>query len=135
PQGSEESRHGRPRAAAKNRRHKMNRRNGAQRSSSARIRNLPKLLVLALALAASPAPAQVIGGWPVGMAQPIVQGPDLASTLRNAIQATSDQARLIIQSSTDIGRRARSSAYQMQNLTTDFQTLQFQFQSLRATFN
>lgn len=93
------------------------------------------IAALVLAAAPSPATAQIVAGWPVGTPLPIVQGPTLAATLRNAVQASSDQARFVAQTATDMGRRARGASYQMQNLSNDYQTLQFHFQNLRATFN
>jgi hypothetical protein len=80
------------------------------------------------------ATAQVVGGWPVG-ATPIVQGPTLADTVRNAAQATSDQVRITARVAVDMGGRARSGGYRMQDFSTDYQNLLVQFESLRATFH
>jgi len=94
---------------------------------------LPGLTVIWLAMTASPATAQVYGGWPGG-APPFIQGPTLADTIRNGCQASSDQARVTAQAAADMGQRVRSAAYQTQNFWSDYQNLQFQFQNLRATF-
>lgn len=88
-----------------------------------------------LAMAPSRAIAQVVAGWPAGSPASIVQGPTLTATLRNAVQATSDQVRVATRNAAEVGRRARGASYQMQNLSNDFQTLQFHFQNLRATSN
>lgn len=103
-----------------------------------RIKSAPNAVGIAawmLAAASSPAIAQIVAGWPVATPLPIVQGPTLAATLRNAVQASSDQARFVAQTATEMGRRARGASYQMQNLSNDYQSLQYHFQNLRATFN
>src|SRR6185436_4127315 len=94
---------------------------------------LLSLTVISLAMTASPAMAQVYGGWPGG-APPFIQGPTLADTIRNGCQASSDQARVTAKAAADMGQRVRSAAYQPQNFWSDYQNLQFQFQNLRATF-
>jgi len=47
----------------------------------------------------------------------------------------SDQSRLAAQFAKDMGQRARSPGYLMQNLGNDYQNLEFHFQNLRTTFN
>lgn len=88
-----------------------------------------------LAAATSSARAEVVGGWPVGTPPPFVQGTTLAASVLNAAQLTSDQARVTADAAVQMGRRARGAAYLMQNFSTDYQNLQYQFQNLRATFN
>jgi hypothetical protein len=93
------------------------------------------LAALGLAIAPLPATAQAVSPWPAGMPPPFLQGPTLADTLRNGAQASSDLARLTAQTAYELGRRARSPGYQMQNLWNDYQNLEHQFQNLRATFH
>lgn len=93
------------------------------------------LAVLCLTLAPLRAPGQAVSPWPAGMPPPFLQGPTLEATLRIGVQTASDQARLTAQSATEMGRRARGVAYQMQNLWNDYQLLEIQFQNLRTTFN
>ena len=78
--------------------------------------------------------AQAVSPWPVGMPPPFLQGPTLADTLRNGAQVASDQARVTAQFAREMGGRARSGGYQMQNLQNDYQSLAYQFQNLRVTF-
>jgi len=92
------------------------------------------VIAICLPFAISLAPAQYAGGS-IGTPPSFVVGPTLADTLRNAIQATSDQARLTAQTTADMGRRAQSSAYLTQNFITDYQNLQFQFANLRSVFS
>ena len=87
-----------------------------------------------LAFAPAPAKAQ-FAPWAGGPPLPFLQGPDLASTLRNGAQMASDQSCLTAQFAKDMGRRARSAGYLMQNLWTDYQNLEIHFQNLRTTFN
>jgi hypothetical protein len=68
-------------------------------------------------------------------APPFVQGPTITDTLRNAVQAASDQSRFTAQAASEMGRRTRSAGYQTQNFATDYQNLQFQFQNLRSVFS
>jgi len=95
-----------------------------------------QLMVLAICLlfAASLAPAQFAGSA-IGSPPSFVTGPTLGDTLRNAVQATSDQARLTAQTAAEMGRRAQSSSYLTQNFSTDYQNLQLQFLNLRNVFN
>lgn len=93
------------------------------------------LAALWLTFAPSRATAQFVAPVYPGAALPFLQGPDLASTLRNGAQMASDQSRSTAQFGKDMSQRARSVGYQMQNLWTDYQSLEFQFQSLRATFH
>jgi len=72
---------------------------------------------------------------PLGAPTSFVQGPTVRDTLRNAVQAASDQSRLTAQTAVEMGRRARSAGYQTQNFAADYQNLQFQFQNLRAVFS
>ena len=90
---------------------------------------------LLLALASLQATAQFVAPWNAGPPLPFLQGPDLASTLRNGAQMASDQSRQTAQFAKDMGQRARSAGYLMQNLGNDYQNLNFQFQNLCATFN
>lgn len=76
--------------------------------------------------------AQLVGGWPSGTPAPFVQGPTVKDTLRNAVQAASDQARLTAQTANEMARRARSPGYQTQNFVADYQNLEIQFQNLRS---
>jgi hypothetical protein len=92
------------------------------------------LVALGLAFAPMPAPAQLVAPWNAAPPLPFLQGPDLASTLRNGAQAASDQSRRTAQTANDLSRRARSPGYLMQNLWNDFQNLEYQFQNLRGTF-
>jgi hypothetical protein len=87
-----------------------------------------------LAVAPLPAPAQLIAPWGGGPPLPFLQGPDLGSTLRNGAQMASDQSRFTAQFAKDMGQRARSPGYLMQNLVNDYQNLLFQFQNLQNTF-
>ena len=88
-----------------------------------------------LVFAPSRGTAQFIAPWNAGVPLPFLQGPDLASTMRNGAQMASDQARSTAQFAKDMAQRSRGAGYQMQNLWTDYQNLEFQFQNLRATFN
>jgi hypothetical protein len=88
-----------------------------------------------LALAPLRAPAQWGAPWGGGQPLPFLQGPTLADTLRNGAKMASDQSRQAAQFARDMGQRARSPGYLMQNLWTDYQNLEFQFQKLCATFN
>jgi len=92
------------------------------------------VLVICLLFAAPLAPAQFAGAA-IGTPPSFVTGPTLGDTLRNAVQATSDQARLTAQTAADMGRRAQSSIYSTQNFTTDYQNLQLHFSNLRNVFN
>jgi hypothetical protein len=91
--------------------------------------------VIGLVLFSTHNPAQLGPAFPPGTPLPFVQGPTLIDTVRNAAQATSDQARIAAQTATEMGRRARSAGYQSQNFAADYPNLQLQFQNLRATFN
>lgn len=93
------------------------------------------MAVLGLAMVPLPAKAQAVSPWPAGMPPPFLQAPTPADTLRNGVQTASDQARLAAQAATEMGRRARGVAYQMQNLWNDYQLLEIQFQNLRTTFH
>jgi hypothetical protein len=93
------------------------------------------LVALSLAIAPLCAPGQAVSPWPTGLPAPFLQGPTLEATLRNGVQAASDQARVTAQTATEMGRRVRGVAYEMQNLWTDYQRLEMQFQNLRMTFN
>jgi hypothetical protein len=93
------------------------------------------LVALWLAIAPLPATAQAVSPWPAGMPPPFLQGPTLEATLRNGVQTASDQARLTAQAATEMGRRSRGVAYQLQNLWNDYQLLEMQFQNLRTTFS
>ena len=92
------------------------------------------VLAICLLFAASLAPAQFAGSA-MGTPPPFVTGPTLRDTLRNAVQATSDQVRLTAQTAAEMGRRAQSSTYSTQNFSTDYQSLQLQFLNLRDVFN
>lgn len=88
-----------------------------------------------LAIGPLSATAQFIApGYP-GAPLPFLQGPDLASTLRNGAQMASDQSRSTAQFARDMGQRARGAGYQTQNLLTDYQNLEWQFHSLQFLFN
>lgn len=91
-------------------------------------------IALGLAVAPRPATAQLVAPWNAAPPLPFLQGPDLASTLRNGVQMASDLSRFTAQTATDVGRRARSPGYLMQNLAADYQNLLFQFQNLQNTF-
>lgn len=93
------------------------------------------MVALGLALVPSRGTAQAISPWPVGMPPPFLQGPTLRDTLHNGAQAASDQASVTAQFAREMAGRARSAAYQMQNLWTDYQNLAYKFQHLRVTFN
>jgi hypothetical protein len=97
--------------------------------------SLLEFVAAGLIAAPSCATAQGVVGWPAGSPAAIVQGPTLNATLRNALQATSDQVRVVTRTATDVGRRAKGAFYQSQDLANDYQNLQFHFQNLRATFN
>jgi hypothetical protein len=68
-------------------------------------------------------------------ASPFVQGPTTAATIRNAVQAASDQARLTAKTAADMGARARGVEYRMQNFEADYHNLQVQFHSLSSIMN
>jgi hypothetical protein len=68
------------------------------------------------------------------MGPAFLQGPTLAASLRNGVQAVSDQARLTARTAADMGQRAGGGGYQMQNFEADYQNLRLQFQNLRFTF-
>jgi len=91
------------------------------------------VLASCMFFAASLAPAQFAGS-PMGTPPSFVTGPTLGDTLRNAVQATSDQARLTAQTAAEMGRRARNSTYSTQNFSTDYQNLQLHFANLRSVF-
>ena len=93
------------------------------------------LAVSWLTLAPLRAPGQAVSPWPAGTRPPFLQGPTLEATLRNGVQASSDQARLTAQTATVMGRRAKGVGYQMQNLWDDYQNLEMHFQNLRITFH
>ena len=81
---------------------------------------MPGVAALWLAIAPLPAVAQPVSPWPVGTSPPFLQGPTLAATLRNGAQVASDQARVTAQFAREMGGRARSAGYQMQNLRNDY---------------
>jgi len=93
------------------------------------------MAALWLVIAPSPAAAQPVSPWPMGTPPPFLQGPTLAATLRNGAQVASDQARVTAQFAREMGGRARSAGYQMQNLRNDYQNLAYQFHTLRVTFD
>ncbi len=93
------------------------------------------LALLCLTLTPLRAPGQAISPWPDGSRPPFLQGPTLEATLRNGVQASSDQARLTAETAREMGRRAKGVGYQRQNCWTDYQRLELQFQNLRATFH
>ena len=86
-------------------------------------------------VAASPAAAQVLPGYPVGAPPVLVQGTSVAASLRNAVQVTADQCRRTSQFAQQMGRRVYTGSYQMENLAADYQALQLEFQDLRLSFN
>jgi hypothetical protein len=90
---------------------------------------LPVLVVSVLWLAAG---APRVTGQGAGAPPLFVQGPTVSATVRNGIEAASDQARLTAKTASDMGARARSTGYQLQNLEADYHNLQLQFQNLRA---
>ena len=92
------------------------------------------MAALWLAFGSSTAVAQLGAPWNAGPPLPFLQGPDLASTLRNGAQAASDQARLTATTAINLSRRAQSPGYLPQNLWNDYQNLDYQFQNLRGTF-
>ena len=93
------------------------------------------LAVLWLTLAPLRTPGQAVSPWPAGTRPPFLQGPTLEATLRNGVQTSSDQARVTAQTATEMGRRAKSVEYQMQNLWADYQNLEMHFQNLRIAFH
>lgn len=88
------------------------------------------LVSLGLALVSMQGAAQFTPGTPPSF----VQGPTVTDTLRNAVQAASDQARMTAQVAAEMARFARGAGYQTQNFAADFQNLQIQFQNLRTVF-
>jgi hypothetical protein len=93
------------------------------------------LALLGLTIAPLRTPGQTVSPWPAGTRSPFLQGPTLEATLRNGVQAASDQAHLTAQYAKEMGRRAKGVGYEMQNLWTDYQNLEMHFQNLRITFH
>jgi hypothetical protein len=99
------------------------------------VKCFPAALAATVLIAVLPAMAQVIPGYPIGAPPVFVQGASTPATLRNAVQDTSDQARWTMRAAADMGRRAYTASFQLQNVLADFQNLQGEFQNLRGSFN
>lgn len=112
---------------------------GAQSFDSKKRRGLRSALILAFLILAPAAQTQYPGippGYPVPLPQqPALSGPTFGANLRNAANATQQQAAIVRRGARDWGRRANSAGYSTAQLQQDFANVQLQFQALRQQFN
>ena len=102
---------------------------------SSKLTPLRKAKAVGLAAALFIALALTPGVWtqvpPVGA----LVGPTPSASVKNAADATRDQAAQVRNTANTWAGRARSASYQSQNLASDLSNMQFQYGLLRDKFN
>ena len=79
-------------------------------------------------------PAPMAEGESLGKPAAFIEAPTSKLALRTALQNSADQAKWTAEMAADIGRRAHSGHYQLEQVAAEFKNLQVQFQNLRTSF-